>query len=363
LISLDKGFQYWLNDSKISESKIFPYYFRRYAMVNPKSKPLLKKTPVVVDIYCHHLPRSVAPLLERGEYYGDDKQFTYPRQNADPEVRLSLMDKYGIQFQALSQTTPVLLGFNAEDAAEICRLSNDANDGLCKAYPDRFVNICILSLLDMKSAMRELDRAINELDCRGVTVSANQNGKGIDSPDYFPFYEKLVKHDLPLLLHPTHWEDYPLVDMEKGWRMMHLFGWPFDTTQGAWRLIFGGVIDRYPSLKIVMHHLGAMFPFFLRRIEQNFNKFLKDRLPRHISEYWGNFYGDTATDGTVGSYLCGYAFFGPDRMMYGSDYPFGAESGEDFIRSNLEGVKAMKIPKKDKEKILGENAKKLLKIE
>ncbi len=300
--------------------------------------------------------------MERAKYYGEGKEFPYPVQNADPEVRLGLMDKYGVHVQALSQTTPVLLGFGAEDAAEICRRSNTDNYALCKGYPNRFVNICIISLLDMKSAMKELDRSINELDCRGVTISANQNGRGLDSPEYFPFYEKVVEHDLPVLIHPTHWESYPLVDMDKGWRMMHLFGWPFDTTQAVWRLIFGGVIDRFPSMKIVTHHLGAMIPYFSRRIEQNFNKFLKDKLPRHISEYWGNIYGDTATDGTVAAYPCGYAFFGPDRMMYGSDYPFGAEAGEDFIRSNLESLKSMDIPSTDKEKILGENAKKLLKI-
>ncbi len=317
---------------------------------------------IVIDVYCHHISRSVGKILDKLKYYGKGKEFEYPPQNADPEVRLGLMEKYGIDIQALTQTTPVLLGFNAEEASEICRLSNNDNYALCKAYPKKFVNICIISLLDMRSAMDELNRCINELDCRGVTISTNQNGKGLDSPEFYPFYEKLVEYDLPIFLHPTHWESYPLVDMEKGWRMMHVFGWPFDTTQAVWRLIFGGVLDRFPTLKIVTHHLGAMLPFFSRRIEQNFNKFLRDKLPRHISEYWKNIYGDTATDGTLASYPCGYAFFGPDRMMYGTDYPFGAEDGEDFIRSNLEGIKALNIPKEEKEKILGENAKKLLKI-
>jgi predicted TIM-barrel fold metal-dependent hydrolase len=150
--------------------------------------------------------------------------------------------------------------------------------------------------------------------------------------------------------------------MDKGWRFMQIFGWPVDTTQAVWRLIFGGVIDRFPTIKIVTHHLGAMIPYFSRRVEQNFNKFLSDKVPRHISEYWKNIYGDTAVDGTVAAYPCGYAFFGPDRMMYGTDYPFANEAGEDFVRANLDGVKAMKIPKKDMEKILGGNAKKLLKI-
>jgi len=317
---------------------------------------------VIIDIFCHHISKSVGKLLNKAKYYGEGKEFPYPPQNADAEVRLGLMEKYGIDIQALSQTAPVLLGFGADDAAEICRLSNNDNYALCQAYPDRFVNICIISLLDMKSGMKELERSINELDCRGVTIASNQNGKGLDSAEYFPFYEKLVENDLPLLIHPTHWESYPLVDMDSGWRMMHVFGWPFDTTQAVWRLIFGGVIDRYPSLKIVTHHCGTMFPYFARRIEQNFNAFLRDKLPRHISEYWGNIYGDTALDGTVAAYPCGYAFLGPDRMMYGSDYPFGAEAGEDFVRENLAGVKAMNIPVEDMRKILGENAQKLLKI-
>jgi aminocarboxymuconate-semialdehyde decarboxylase len=317
---------------------------------------------MIIDIYSHHISKSVAEILATAKYYGQGKQFAYPVENGDPEVRLKLMDRHGVDIQALSQTTPVLLGFGPEDAAEICRRSNNDNYALCKAYPKRFANICIISLLDVKSALMELDRSVNELDCRGITISSNQNGKGLDSPDYFPFYEKVVKHNLPILIHPTHWESYPLVDMDKGWRMMHVFGWPFDTTQAVWRLICGGVIDRFPTLKIVMHHLGAMLPFFARRIEQNFNIFLKDKVSRSITEYWGNLYGDTATDGTVASYPCGYAFFGPDRMMYGSDYPFGAEAGEDFIRSNLAGVKSMAISPEDKEKILGGNAKKLLKI-
>jgi aminocarboxymuconate-semialdehyde decarboxylase len=317
---------------------------------------------MIIDIYSHHISASVGKLIEKGKYFGEGRQYYRPAQNADPEVRLNLMEKYKIDVQALSQTTPVLMGFSPEDAAEICRISNDDNYALCKAYPSSFVNICIVSLLDMGSAMKELDRSISELDCRGVTVSSNQNGKGLDSPEFFQLYEKLAEHDLPLLIHPTHWESYSLVDMDTAWRMMHVFGWPFDTTQAVWRLIFGGVIDRYPSLKVVTHHMGAMLPYFVRRIESTFNLHLKDKLPRHISQYWSNIYGDTAVDGTVAAYPCGYAFFGPDRLMYGSDYPFGPQAGEAYIRDNLAGVKAMDIPPQDMEKILGGNAKKLLKL-
>jgi aminocarboxymuconate-semialdehyde decarboxylase len=304
----------------------------------------------------------VGKFVGRGKYYGPGKEFPFPPQNANVELRLGLMDKYGVDVQAISQTTPILLGWGPEEAAEVCRMSNEDNFALCKAHPKRFVNICILSLLDVKSALKELDRCISELDCRGVTISSSQNGKGLDSREYDPFYEKVAKHDLPILIHGTHWECSPLMDMEHAWRFLHVFGWDYDGTQAVWRLIFGGVLDRFPTLKIVTHHLGNYIPFFKRRIEINFDWMLKDKVPRHITEYWKNIYGDTAIDGTVGAMPCGYGFFGSERMLYGSDYPFGPEAGEDFIRENLFCVKSMVIPPEEKARILGGNARKMLKI-
>ena len=314
---------------------------------------------MIIDFSAHHIPKEIIAKIQQ-TLSGKGKGDVY--SNADPEFRLSLMDKYGVDVQAVSLSVPRLRFFTDTAVSEICRLSNTLNYALCKAYPHRFVNICIFSLLDLKGALKELEYAINELDCRGVTIATNQRGNGLDSREYDPFYEKVVQHELPILLHPMSWEGYPLVDMEAGWRMMHVFGWPFDTTQAMWRLIFGGVIDRFPSLKIVTHHLGAMFPYFSRRVEQNYLKFLKGRLPRPISEYWSSFYGDSAVDGTASAYACGYAFFGPDRMVFGTDYPYGLEEGEDFIRENLTGIRNMAIPDEEKKKILGENAKKLLKI-
>ncbi len=319
---------------------------------------------MIIDFSAHYISQRVGEFISKAEWYGPGTIMEFPAQNADPEVRLALMEKYGVDMQALTQTAPVIVGFNPEEAAEICRMSNDDNYALCKAYPKKFVNICMLSLQDMKSAMKELERAVKDLDCRGITLGSNQNGKGLDSEEYYPFYEKVVEYELPIFIHPIQWESYPLVDAYKGWKNMLVLGWPFDTTQAAWRLILGGTIDRFPGLKIVLHHYGAMLPFFKRRIEQNIRLSLKDRLKegKDITEYWENFYGDTALDGAVASYPCGYAFFGPDRTVFGTDYPFGAEAGEDFYRENLAGVRAMKIPDEDMQKILSGNAKRLLKI-
>ncbi len=145
------------------------------------------------------------------------------------------------------------------------------------------------------------------------------------------------------------------MDIKTGLRAANVIRWPFDTTQAVWRLIAGGVIDYFPTLKIVTHHCGAMGPFFARRME----KTLSQHLPRPMAEYWDNIYGDTALGGSVPGCECGYAFFGPERMMFGSDYPFGGESA---VKDNLDSVLGMHVAEKDRKKILGENAKKLLRI-
>ena len=322
---------------------------------------------MIIDFSAHYISDRVGKYIPKAGWYGPgiDAPIPFPAQNADPEVRLAVMEKHGVDMQALSQTAPVVVGFTPVEAAEICRLSNEDNYVLCKKYPKKFVNICLISLQDVRSAMEELERGVKDLDCRAITLGSNQNGKGLDFERFYPFYEKVIEYDLPIFIHPVQWESYPLVDMEKGWRFMQVLGWPFDTSQAAWRLIFSGTLDRFPELKIVLHHYGAMLPFFSRRIEQNVRVFLKHKLKegKDITEYWKNFYGDTALDGAVASYPVGYAFFGPDRSLFGTDYPFGAEAGVDFYRENLAGVRAMNIPVADMKKILGENARRLLKID
>jgi uncharacterized protein len=326
---------------------------------------------VIIDVFCHHSSRKVEEIIGKanlrkgpedfGRKWTPQSEFPFPVESTPAEFRLQLMDKYEINIQAISQTAPALFGIGSEEAAEICKCSNDENYILCKAYPKRFVNICIVSLLDVKTAMEEVDRSVNELDCRGITIATNQNGKGLDSPEYFPFYEKLKRNDLPLFLHPTYWESYSLADQVQGWGFMAAFGWPFDTTQAVWRLILGGVMDRFPSLKIVTHHMGAMFPFFSGRMQ---GAATRNKPARDISEYWKNIFGDTAiSGGATAAYELGYDFFGPDHLMFGSDYPFGPKAGEGSIGATLAGIKSMDIPLADKEKILGKNAEKLLKVE
>jgi uncharacterized protein len=312
---------------------------------------------VIIDFSAHLLTLAVIDELRKSPYYTVNET-PIPTKNADLSYRLKVMKKYGIDMQVLSLTSASLMEMDARQAAKVCRLANDSISDFCEKEPDRFVGLAGVSLLDVDNAIGELDRTIKDLGFRGVIVASNQEGKGLDSPEYFPFYERAVKYDVPILVHPTHWKDYPLVDK----RIMIIFGWPFDTTQAVWRMITGGVFDKFPTLKVVMHHLGAMFPFFGGRVNSYVGQALTGRGQKKMSAYWKQIYGDTAIDGMPGAYMCGYSFFGPDRIVFGTDYPFGLNEGESFIRNNLKGVKAMSIPAAAREKIFSRNAMKLLKI-
>lgn len=319
---------------------------------------------MIVDFSTHLISPEVGKILMKKPFYAPSSgiqgkyQVRYPPEQADPKIRINLMERYNIDMQLLSQTTPVLLGFDKEEAKRICRLSNDSIAELCSKHPDRFIGCAIVSLLDVEGALEELDRTVEELDFRCVTISTNQNGKGLDSSEYYPFYERVVKHDIPIFLQPTNWEGYPLADVETG-NLMGVFGWPFDTTQAVWRLIFGGVLDMFPTLKVVTHHLGGMLPYYKNRAI-SYSR-LPERLTRSITSYFEQIYGDTAINGgPIESLVCGYSFFGSDRILFGSDYPFGQESS--IIRDNIECIKNMPIPQKEKEKLLGDNAKRILRI-
>lgn len=144
---------------------------------------------------------------------------------------------------------------------------------------------------------------------------------------------------------------------------MSTFGWPFDTTQALWRLILGGVMDEFPTLKIVTHHMGAMLPFFSFRAETVYSMMRRDT-GKKISEYWDRILGDTAMGGGKRSvFELGYDFFGPRRLLFGTDYPFGPNGGEAGIRGGLAGIRSLGIARRDEERVLGTNAKELLKIE
>ncbi|HKW05641.1 MAG TPA: amidohydrolase family protein [Nitrososphaerales archaeon] len=312
---------------------------------------------MIIDFSSHIFPPIVAKRLRYRVNSPSGLALISSGQIA-PQKRLRIMKKYGVDIQVLSLPAPYLLGHSAADAAKLCIEANDGISKLCEKYPEHFVGMAVISLYDVGSALDELKRSVKDFGFRSVTILTNQRGKGLDSPEYKPFYEKVSAFDVPVLLHPCSWDSYSLVDHE----MMRVFGWPFDTTQAMWRIAFNGVLDNFPKIKFVAHHMGGMFPFFNHRMNTEYQLSMKSRIKTRQFEYLKYFYGDTALDGSPESFLCGYAFFGSDKMVYGTDYPFGEQNGEIFLKDNLASVQYAPIDQDSKMKILGGNAKKLLKL-
>lgn len=294
----------------------------------------------------------------------------------DLDVRFRITDKYEGLLQVLTLGAPAVEDIaSPKDAIELAKIANDGMAELVAKYPDKFVAaVACLPMNDVDGALKEIDRAITELGFRGVQIYSDVNGKPLDSPEFMPLYEKMAYYDLPILLHPEtkaadEVSDYPNETESK--YLIHVnFRWPYRTTLAMTRLALSGVFEKYPGLKIIAHHCGAMVPFFGERIRTTFLTFEKfgipvkfeQRLTKPPVDYYRMFYADTATNGSLPALMCGHAFFGADHMVFGTDMPYDAQLGDIFIRQGILSVEQMEIPESDKKKIFAENAIELFRL-
>jgi uncharacterized protein len=316
----------------------------------------LPKDPII-DFSTHLLSKTVIKEIEVArERHGVKLKLEFDPRNSDVNERIGIMDRYGIDKQVLTFNSTQLSGLPADDCIKIGRLANKDLAEFCQKRPNKFTGFIHVSLLDIDDAIEELDTGIRDYGFKGVILATNENGLALDDQNFDRFYARVAKYDVPIFLHPTTWTGYPPADGA----VMISYGWPFDTTQAAWRIRTSGILDRYPNLKFMIHHLGAMLPFFYGRTEERLYR-LGINMPQ--SEYWKQFYGDTAlSGGLIEAYMLGFAFFGKDRVVFGTDYPYGQEGGEAYIRKNLEAVMKMRIDDEARTKILCTNAMKLLKL-
>ena len=300
---------------------------------------------MIIDFSAHVIP----PELE-GRF---PVKFSYSPNL--PQDRLSLMKDYGIAAQVVHLSAAQLSRLDAKESAEICRISNDyIYENLSSKYPDRFIGCGIVSILDADAALEEIDR-VKGLGFRCITVPAHQGNRGLDHPESRRILRRAAELGLPVFIHPVDWEGNPLLDRGS----MSALGWPFDTSLAVWRMIVGGVFDEIPGLKVVLHHMGAMIPFFRHRINERLKRYAK--LNRRLEDYAKQIYVDTAVDGgSVADLMAAYSLFGPRRIVFGSDWPYIDPQAS--IGENVSAIRAAPLPDEDKELILSGNTKELLGI-
>ncbi len=275
---------------------------------------------------------------------------------SDIPTRIRDMDRTRVAVQILSPS-PIMLYYwtDVVTGTTLSRLQNERISEICRQYPDRFVGLGTVSMQDVNAAVQELERASQELDLRGVMVSSNVNGKDLDEPVFFPFFEKCQSLNLLILVHP---HDTAASERMQQFYLTNLIGNPLDTTIAAARIVFSGLLEKLPDLKICFAHGGGHLPYIMGRIEHGYlvRPECKAEIQRSPWEYFRRIYFDTITHYPPAlEYLIRTA--GSERVLMGSDYPYDM-GDEDPVAS----VRNLSIPETDKKKILGENLSRLLGI-
>jgi predicted TIM-barrel fold metal-dependent hydrolase len=324
---------------------------------------------VVVDAYSHVCPERLLDAISE-RYPGSEVAAL--RENSylfDGGRRLRYMDRIGVDQQVLVLVRPPMwLGMPRPLVHELTRVANDSIAEMAAAWPDRFIPVGVLPVVD-DEMMAEYGRLTSELGLRGVLIFSNVEGLPLDDASMWPLYAAAARDDLPIWIHPQDGHSYPWLEED---RLDRVFGWPFETTLAMSRLVFGGVLERYPDLKFVTHHLGGMIPFYASRADAMGGEIARHRaasrteapepLPGKPSDYFRKFFSDSMVHGSAAAMRCGLEFFGAERIMYGTDFPMGSNNGEDWPVEVLDTIRSLGLGAADEELLLGANLHRIMRV-
>jgi len=322
----------------------------------------------VIDVHNHFYPPAYLMAIERGpasvRVTTDDEGnpwLHYPgdynvavRGHRDIAYREEVLERHAVDLQLLSFTTPGVHVEPPERAVAFARMVNDAFATIV-ARPSRcFAALATLPLNDPAASVIELERAMRELKLPGAMLFSNVNGVALSDPRFWPLYEKADELGAILHIHPT--SPVGVEAMTEYW-LMPLLGFTFDTTLAAAKLVFSGVITRFPRVRWVLSHLGGAIPYLAERLDRGFHAFAECRahLDRPPSDLLKGFYYDTVNfdPGALGLAI---AFAGADHVLAGSDYPHMIGS----LRKMRESLEGLPVSATARAEILGGNAARLL---
>lgn len=268
----------------------------------------------------------------------------------DIPARLRMLEEFGDAYrQVISLAAPPVEAVaGPAHTPELAAVGNDEMARLVDGH-DRFVGfVAGVPMNNPDATLAEATRAVDELGACGIQLYTNVNGRPLDDPEFLGLFELMAHYDRPIWVHPVRGADMPdyAAEERSKYEIWWTFGWPYETSAMMARLVFSGVFDRFPTLKVLTHHLGGMTPFFEGRVGPGMDQLgartsdedlsmILDQLTHRPLEYFKMFYGDTAVFGSTPATRCGLEFFGADHVLFASDSPFDPERGPGFIRSTL----------------------------
>ena len=332
----------------------------------------------IIDVFNHVFPpRGFQKFLETAPHLKDMglRTRSVPLL-VDLEARFRMMDEFGDYRQIISLASPPIESYaRPEDGAELARIVNDEMAEMVARHPDRFAGFAAsLSMNHPDAAARELERALGELGARGAQIYSNAAGKPLDSSEFEPIFDTLLAWDLPVLLHPARgatFADYATEQRSK-YEIWWTFGWPYETSAAMARLVFSGMFERRPGIKIITHHMGGIVPYLAGRVghgwdqlgrrttEEDYTALLRSMKERPV-DCFRRFYADTALFGSLAATRCGFDFFGVDRVVFASDTPFEPQPGI-YVRETIQAVRGLELEPAVAAKIWHENAARLLRL-
>ena len=270
-----------------------------------------------IDVFNHLLP---VKFFERLNEINPNMTDIVKRMRGIPalhdvDLRLRQLEEFGDDYRQIisnAMPPPEMVG-TPDNSAELSRIANDEMAKIVES-DDRFMGFIATIPMDNEEMIAvEIDHAVKDLGAKGVQVFTNVNGAALDKPQFAPLFEKMAEHDLPIWVHPTRKASHPdYMDEERSWyEIWWTFGWPMETSVMMARLIYSGMFDKYPNLKVITHHMGGNTPFHAGRVGPGNDQLgartsdydlvgIKNKLQKRPLDYFKMFYADTCTFGSLG---------------------------------------------------------------
>ena len=336
---------------------------------------------MIIDAYAHGFH---GKYLDQLEAAGGDwskktlsKLLTVTRNKpalTDVALRMEMLERNGIDVQVVTPSHFIDSNLSPGDNAAQLAMARALNDNMARIMEDSKGKLLTLGSVPLAAfesgGEQEMERAMKGLGLKGIKLPSNLLGKPPDLPEFEPFWAKASEMDVPVYIQPIDPMSHTGRAYEGDYGLSHTFGWPFETVLIMSRLVFSGIMERYPSLKIMSHHLGGgMIPFLWGRIietyapdneQSNLQSMIGQTLPKPLFEYFSKFYYDTAIGASGPAIKCAHEVFGVDQIVFATDFPFGPGTGEMRLASYPNVIRSLGLSEADNKKIFEENILRVL---